>query len=333
MKILFYDAKNYDIDSFNRENEDYGYKLKFVEFKLNEDTAHLSKGYDVVCVFVNDVVNKEVIDTLCENGVKMIALRCAGYNNVDFHAAHERIHVVRVPAYSPYAVAEHTAALLLTLNRKIHKAYNRVRENNFSIGGLVGFDLYGKKIGVIGTGKIGQIFINIAKGFGMEVLAYDKYPNSNLDVTYVDLKTLYREADIISLHCPLLKDTEHIINEESIALMKDGVVIINTSRGGLIHADALVQGLKNRKIGGAALDVYEEESDYFFEDLSEDIIDDDTLSRLISFPNVIVTSHQAFLTREALGNISHTTMENIRSLKEEGIFENEICYNCRTKPD
>lgn len=330
MKILFYDVKKYDIDSFTEENKDFGFDLKFLDFKLTEESARLAKGYDGVCVFVNDIVTDKIIDILYKNGVKLLALRCAGFNNVDFKAAYNKLNIARVPAYSPYAVAEHGMALIMTLNRKTHKAYNRTKESNFNISGLVGFDLYGKTIGVIGTGKIGQIFINIAKGFGMKVLAYDKFPNSTLDVTYVDLDKLYRESDIISLHCPLLKDTEHLINRESISKMKNGVMIINSSRGGLINTKDLIDGLKERKIGSAGLDVYEEEGDYFFEDFSEDMISDDTLARLISFPNVLVTSHQAFLTQEALKNIANTTLNNIKSYFEKDRDFNEVCYKCKT---
>ncbi|MGL1893924.1 MAG: 2-hydroxyacid dehydrogenase [Spirochaetaceae bacterium] len=331
MNVIFYDSKQYDIDSFTNENRDFGYKLKFLDFKLTIESAELAKGYDVVCVFVNDIVTEEIISRLHELGVKMIALRCAGYNNVDFESAFEKVHIARVPAYSPYAVAEHGMALIMTLNRKTHKAYNRTKESNFNIGGLVGFDLYGKNIGVIGTGKIGQKFINIANGFGMNVLAYDKFPNKDLDVTYTDLDTLYKESDIISLHCPLLKDTEHLINKDSIDKMKDGVMIINTSRGGLIKAKDLIRGLKTRKIGSAGLDVYEEEAKYFFEDFSDDMVKDDILARLLSFPNVLVTSHQAFLTKEALKNIANTTLNNIKSFSLGQDEYNEICYNCKHK--
>lgn len=329
MKIIFYDTKQYDIDSFTKENVIFNYKLKFLEFKLTIESVELAKGYDAVCIFVNDIVTKEIIDRLHELGVKLIALRCAGYNNIDFKSAYNKVHVVRVPNYSPYAVAEHAMALIMTLNRKTHKAYNRTKESNFNIGGLMGFDLYKKNIGVIGTGKIGQKFINIANGFGMNVLAYDKFPNEDLDVTYCDLDTLYRESDIISLHCPLLKDTEHIIDKDSISKMKDGVMIINTSRGGLIDAKDLIRGLKNRKIGSAGLDVYEEEAEYFFEDFSDDMVSDDTLARLISFPNVLVTSHQAFLTSEALKNIANTTLTNIKNFREGEAEFNEVCYQCK----
>ncbi len=328
MKIAFYDAKPYDRQSFTKQNEAYGYKIKYFDNKLNEDTAMLAKGYDAVCAFVNDDINEAVIDMLHELGVGLIAMRCAGYNNIDFKAAYGKIHVVRVPAYSPYAVAEHALALIFALNRKTHKAYTRTRENNFNINGLLGFDLRDKTVGVIGTGKIGQIFADICKGVGMKVLAYDKYPNETSGLDYVSLEQLYKESDIISLHCPLLKDTHHIISDHSIDLMKPGVMIINTSRGGLIDTEALIRGLKEKKVGSAGLDVYEEESDYFFEDFSEEIIDDDVLARILSFPNVLVTSHQAFFTKEALANIAITTLDSLKSFDEGEDLVNEICYKC-----
>ena len=279
-KIAFFDAKSYDINSFDAINKNY--EIHYFEDKLNEKTVVLAKGMDAVCVFVNDDVNENVINKLHEYGIGLIALRCAGFNNVDIKTAHKKVHVVRVPAYSPYAVAEHSMALLLSLNRKIHKAYLRTREFNFNIQGLTGFDLYGKTVGVIGTGKIGVSFINICKGFGMNVLAYDPFPRSDLDVKYVTLEQMFKESDIISLHCPLTPETTHIINKENIELMKDGVVIINTSRGALVDSVALLNGLKSKKIQGAALDVYEEEANIFFEDNSEEIIQDDVLSLLIS---------------------------------------------------
>lgn len=328
MKIAFFDTKPYDKPSFEKYVKDTKIeKIKFLESKLNEDTVELAKGYDVVCVFVNDVVNATVIDKLYEMGVKLIALRCAGYNNVDLSHAFGKIHVVHVPAYSPYAVAEHAMALLLTSIRRIHKAYNRTREFNFSLNGLTGFDLYGKTIGIIGTGKIGKIFIDICKGFGMNVLAYDKYPSSN-DYNYVSLDELLSKSDIISLHCPLTQETHHLIDENSLSKLKKGVIIINTSRGALIDAKALLEGIKNRIIGAACLDVYEEESDIFFQDFSGHIVEDDTLARLISMPNVIVTSHQAFLTNEALDNIASTTINNILDFFKEDVCSNELCYRC-----
>lgn len=331
MRIAFYDTKPYDKDSFNKANKMYNYKLKYLEPRLTEDTAMLAKGYDAVCVFVNDTVNKDVIDQLVDNGVKLLALRCAGYNNVDFKAAYKKLHVVRVPAYSPYAVAEHTLALMVSLNRKTHRAYNRTRDHNFNISGFTGFDFYNKTVGVIGTGKIGQVFINICKGLGMNILAYDLYPANIEGVTFTTLEELYKKSDIISLHCPLLKETHHMIDEKAISQMKDGVMLINTSRGALIDTMSLIEGLKSRKIGAAGLDVYEEESDYFFEDLSTQILDDDQLARLLSFNNVLITSHQAFLTHEALSNIADTTLYNIKAFEDDKELENEICYYCPQK--
>ena len=328
MKIAFFDTKPYDMASFEavkREDTDF----KYFETKLNIDTVSLASGCDVVCVFVNDDVSAPVIDKLYEMGVKLIALRSAGYNNVDVRHAFGKIHVVHVPAYSPYSVAEHTAALLLTSVRRVHKAYNRTREFNFSLSGLTGFDLHGKTVGIIGTGKIGKIFASICKGFGMKVLAFDKFPDSTSGLNYVPLETIFKESDIISLHCPLTSETRHIIDKSAIDSMKKGVVILNTSRGALIDAEALLEGIKERKIGSACLDVYEEEADIFFEDRSGHILNDDTLARLISMPNVIVTSHQAFLTSEALGSIAATTLENIDAFfNGDGVCENELCYRC-----
>ena len=327
VKVAFYDTKPYDRPSFERFGGQQGVRFRFLETKLNEDTCSLAEGCDAVCVFVNDDVNSNVIGKLYEKGVKVIALRSAGYNNVDVRAAFGKIHVVHVPAYSPYAVAEHAAALLLTSVRRIHKAYNRTRDFNFSLNGLTGFDLHGKTVGVIGTGKIGRIFIDICRGFGMRVIAYDLYPSEGID--YVSLDTLFAESDVISLHCPLNDDTKHMIDGAAIEKMKKGAVVINTSRGALIDAEALLEGIKSRKIGAACLDVYEEEADVFFEDRSGHIMDDDLLSRLISMPNVIVTSHQAFLTAEALDNIAETTVNNILSyFRNGGICDNELCYRC-----
>lgn len=326
MNIAFFDAKQYDISSFEEyQNDDI--QIRFFDTKLDENTASLAAGCEVVCVFVNDTVNAAVIDKLYEIGVRLIALRCAGYNNVDLGHCFGKIHVVHVPAYSPYAVAEHTMAMLLTSIRRIHKAYNRTREFNFSLNGLTGFDLHGKTVGVIGTGRIGRVFIDICKGFGMKVLAYDKFPKDD-GINYVEFDELLAKSDIISLHCPLTPDTEYMIDENAIAKMKKGVVIINTSRGALIKAEALLEGIKSRKIGAACLDVYEEESDIFFEDYSGHIVDDDTLARLITMPNVLVTSHQAFLTNEALGNIAQTTIQNIEEFFEKGTSANELCYRC-----
>ena len=325
MKIAFFDAKSYDKTAFDAYAEKNDVRIKYFETKLTEDTAPLASGFDCVCVFVNDTVNAEVIDILCSLGVKLIALRCAGFNNVDVKHAMGKICVVRVPAYSPYAVAEHTIALLLTSVRRTHKAYIRSKEFNFSLNGLTGFDLHGKTVGVIGTGRIGRAFIDICKGFGMNVLAYDKYPSLDIcsdNVRYVSLDELFKSSDIISLHCPLTEDTYHVIDEETIKKCKDGFVLINTSRGALVDSDALLDGIKSRKVGAACLDVYEEESDVFFEDNSGHIMEDDTLARLITMPNVIVTSHQAFLTEEALSNIAEVTISNVVEF-----FQNEECQN------
>lgn len=329
IKTAFYDTKNYDRPSFERYGQQHDVQFRFLETKLNEDTVELANGCDAVCVFVNDTVNAKVIDRLYEMGVRLIALRSAGYNNVDVRAAFGKLHVVHVPAYSPYAVAEHAMALLLTSVRRIHKAYNRTRDFNFSLNGLTGFDLHGKTVGVVGTGRIGRIFIDICRGFGMRVIAYDHFPAKDSGIEYVELQELFGRSDVISLHCPLTDETRHMINDEAVERMKKGVVIINTSRGGLIDTEALLNGIRARKIGAACLDVYEEEADIFFEDRSGHILNDEALSRLISMPNVIVTSHQAFLTEEALSNIAETTVANIRScFDNDGICDNELCYRC-----
>lgn len=328
MKIAFFDTKDYDKPAFTRYGEEKGIDFRFFETKLTPDTAALAKGADGVCVFVNDTVNARVIDILYDLGIKIIALRCAGYNNVDVEYAYEKIHVVRVPAYSPYAVAEHAMAMLLTSVRRIHKAYNRVRDFNFSLNGFTGFDLHGKTVGVVGTGKIGRIFMDICRGFGMRILAYDKFPAENSGINYVSLEELLQNSDIISFHCPLTEETHHMINENTVKRLKKGVVLINTSRGALIDTTALINGIKERVISAACLDVYEEESDIFFRDFSGHIVDDDTLARLISLPNVILTSHQAFLTKEALENIAETTVNNLLSFVNDGIPENELCYRC-----
>ena len=337
MKIAFFDTKPYDKPSFEKFGAEHGVTFKYFETKLNEDTVDLAHGFDGVCVFVNDTVNAAVIDRLCEMGVRVVALRCAGFNNVDMKYAYGKIHVLRVPAYSPYAVAEHTMAMLLTSIRRIHKAYIRTRDFNFSLAGMTGFDLYGKTVGVIGTGRIGRVFIDICRGFGMKVLAYDKFPAEGLDngdtIRYVGLDELFAESDIISLHCPLTEETYHIIDEATLEKCKRGVVLLNTSRGALVDAEALLAGIKSRKVGAACLDVYEEESDFFFEDFSGHILEDDTLARLISMPNVIVTSHQAFLTEEALSNIAETTVDNLVSFFENGQCPNELCYRCGAAED
>ncbi|MBQ8391424.1 MAG: 2-hydroxyacid dehydrogenase [Clostridia bacterium] len=337
MRIAFFDTKPYDKESFQAASSGKDITIKYFETKLNEDTVGLAKGFDAVCVFVNDTVNKEVIDRLCELGVGVVALRCAGFNNVDMKYAFGKVHVLRVPAYSPYAVAEHAMAMLLTSIRRIHKAYIRTKDFNFSLSGMTGFDLYGKTVGIIGTGKIGRVFIDICRGFGMKVLAYDKFPADGLadgeNIKYVSTDELFANSDIISLHCPLNDETYHIIDENSIEKCKKGVVIINTSRGALVDAEALLNGIKSRQVGAACLDVYEEESELFFEDYSGHIVEDDTLARLISMPNVIVTSHQAFLTKEALSNIADTTISNLEGFFEKGQCPNELCYRGGTTND
>lgn len=333
IKIAFYDTKQYDVPAFEEFAKQRGIEIKYFEVKLSKDTVALAKGFDGVCVFVNDQVDKEVINLLYEQGIKYIALRCAGFNNVDVHAAFGKIHIYRVPAYSPYAVAEHAMAMLLTMNRRTHKAYIRTREYNFSLNGLTGVDMYGKTVGVIGTGRIGQVFINICKGFGMNVLAYDKYPNPNLDLNYVSLDEIYEKSDFISLHCPLTDENKYMINKDSMAKMKKGVGIINTSRGALINGQDLLDQIKARKVGFACLDVYEEEHDLFFVDKSGHILDDDTLRSLISMPNVLITSHQAFLTEEALKNIADVTTQNILDYYKNESNKNEVCYRCEHMND
>ncbi len=329
-RIAFFDAKPYDEVSFNLHNKEFGFDIRYYAGQLNKDSAVLAKGAKVVCAFVNDILDEEVVNQLVDLHVKLIALRSAGFNNVDLRAAQGRIKVVRVPAYSPYAVAEHTLALMLTLNRKIHRAYTRTREGNFSLNGLMGFDMHGKTAGIIGTGKIAKILIATLRAMGMQVLAYDLFPDrvfaEKTGIEYTTLDTLYAQSDVISLHCPLTKETEYMIDYDSIAKMKDGVMIINTGRGKLIHTDALIKGLKNKKVGFAGLDVYEEEGEYFFEDLSDYVIDDDTLARLLTFNNVVVTSHQAFFTKEAVGNIAETTLQNIRDFVDKKPLENEVKF-------
>lgn len=328
MKLAFFDTKSYDIPGFDRYAVPAGIEIKYYEPNLNQDTVSLANGFDAVCVFVNDTVDAVVVDRLYEMGVKAIVLRCAGFNNVDIKACEGKLRVFRVPAYSPHAVAEHAMALLLTINRRTHKAYIRTREFNFSLQGLAGFDLYGKTVGIIGTGKIGRVFADICKGFGMNVLAYDKFPAANSGLNYVELPELFEKSDIISLHCPLTEETRHIINAESIAMMKKGVTIINTSRGALVNTEDLITGIKDRKVGAACLDVYEEEGDLFYEDYSGHIVEDDKLVRLIAMPNVIVTSHQAFLTNEALDNIAATTVNNLtRFFSGDPDTTTEVCYH------
>lgn len=331
-KIAFFDTKPYDKETFDKHNKKYD--IHYFEDKLGRETAQLAKGCSAVCAFVNDTIDNTVIDLLIENGVKVLAMRCAGYNNIDLRAAEGRLPILRVPAYSPYAVAEHAMALILLLNRKIHKSYLRTRDFNFSINGLTGFDLHGKTAGVIGTGKIGQVFIDICLGFGMNVLAYDLYPNEELarkkGIHYVEKDELFAQSDIISLHCPLTKETRYIIDDASLQLMKKNVCIINTSRGKLIDSGALLKALREKRIGSAGLDVYEEETDIFYEDRSGDIIDDDTLSLLVGMPNVIITSHQAFLTEEALNAIAEVTLGNLDAFFTPGSdpssLENAVHY-------
>ena len=328
MKLAFFDTKPYDVPGFDRYALPAGIEIKYYEPNLNRDTVSLASGFDAVCVFVNDTVDAVVVEKLYTMGVKAIVLRCAGFNNVDIKACEGKLRVFRVPAYSPHAVAEHAMALLLTINRRTHKAYIRTRDFNFSLQGLAGFDLYGKTVGIIGTGKIGRVFADICKGFGMNVLAYDKFPATNSGLNYVELPELFEKSDIISLHCPLTEETRHIINAESIAMMKKGVTIINTSRGALVNTEDLITGIKDRKVGAACLDVYEEEGDLFYEDYSGHIVEDDKLVRLIAMPNVIVTSHQAFLTNEALDNIAATTVNNLtRFFSGDPDTTTEVCYH------
>ena len=336
-KVLFFDAKQYDIDFFNQQKEELSknnsavsnLEFEFLDLKLNEKTVSLAYGKKIICAFVNDRINDAVIENLSKNGTELLALRCAGYNNVSLKKAQEvGLKVVRVPEYSPYAVAEHAVALIMTLNRHVHKAYSRVRDGNFSLNGLIGFDMHGKTVGVIGTGRIGQIMIKIIKGFGCKVLAFDLYPQakltSELGFEYVALEEIYKQSDIISLHVPLSKETYHMINQKTIELMKDKVILINTSRGPLIDTQPVIDALKSGKIKAAGLDVYEEEEKYFFEDLSNEVVVDDQLARLLSFNNVIVTSHQAFLTEEALRNIAATTIDNILEFVDSKTLTNEV---------
>lgn len=326
--IALFDAKPYDKEWFEQKKEDFTFQ--YIDSKLNAQTAALAEGCEAVCAFVNDEVNKETIDKLTKLGIEILAMRCAGYSNVDFKAAYGRLHVVRVPAYSPYAVAEHAMALLLAVNRKIHKAYNRTRDFNFSLAGLTGMDLHGKTVGIIGTGKIGQAYYDICKGFGMEILAYDLYPAKHLPIKYVELDELFAKSDVISLHCPLSQETEYILSQDAFEKMKRGVYLVNTSRGGLIDSQALLDALNEGKVAGAGLDVYEEEADFFYEDRSDSVVRDDTLSLLISKPNVLVTSHQAFLTNEALSNIAEITVQNLAEYFTGAPLTNEVCYQCES---
>ena len=331
IKVAFFDAKSYDRESFDKTNADYGFDIHYYKEHLTIKTVPLAKGADVVCIFVNAECNAAVINELVKNGVKLIALRCAGFNNVDLKAAKGRIPVVRVPAYSPHAVAEYAVALILALNRKIYRAVNRTREGNFALKGLLGFDMYGKTAGIIGMGRIAKELIKILKGFGMNVIAYDLHPDETFarehEVCILSLDELYAQSDIISLHCPLTPETTFLINNNSIAKMKPGVMIINTGRGKLIHTEDLIEGLRTKQVGSAGLDVYEEEKNYFYEDRSDKMIDDDVLARLLMMPNVVLTSHQAFFTAEALHNIALTTLNSIHELSEGKPLTNEVKEN------
>ncbi len=336
MRILLTDAKPYDREFFNRANARHGFEIVYLESKLSLDTAPLARGCEAVCVFVNDKVTAPVIDLLVRQGVRLLALRCAGYNNVDFKACFGRLRVVRVPAYSPHAVAEHAVALLMTLNRNLHRAVQRTRDGNFQLQGLLGVDLCGKTAGIVGTGRIGRVAAQSLKGIGMRVLCSDPQPDADwaaqAGVEYVPLERLYRESRVISLHCPLTPETRHMINRGTLAMMQDGVILINTGRGPLIHTAALIESIKAHKVGGAALDVYEEEEQYFFEDFSNEVIADDMLARLLGFPNVLVTAHQAFFTREALTAIAETTLGSVAAhARGEALLKHEICYQCHSE--
>lgn len=328
MRILFYDSKNYDKDSFTKELESYpDIEVKFLKADLTPNTAELSHGFDAVCAFVNSDIGTKTVEILHENGVKLILMRCAGFNNVDLGTAKQfGIRVLRVPGYSPEAVAEHAMALALAVNRRIHKAYVKVRENDFSLGGLMGFHFFRKTAGIVGTGKIGAAMANICRGFGMNVLAYDVFENPSLKdfVTYVSLDELLAQSDLISLHCPLTENTYHLINRETIRKMKDGVILVNTSRGALVKTEDLIEGIRARKFFGVGLDVYEEETPNVFEDRSDEILEHSVTARLLSFPNVMITSHQGFFTREALAAIAGTTLENAKIFERGGETPNEV---------
>ncbi|BAK80952.1 2-hydroxyacid dehydrogenase [Candidatus Arthromitus sp. SFB-rat-Yit] len=331
MKLILFDAKPYDKEYFDMYSREYNVDIVYEDKKLTFETCHLANGFDAVCIFVNDVVDKEVIDKLHEFGIKLIVLRCAGYNGVDIKYAKNKITVVRVPAYSPNSIAEISIGMILTLTRKINKAINKTKNYNFSLEGLVGFDLFNRTVGIIGTGKIAQEFMKILSGIGMKILAYDLYPNyeleSKLGFKYVDLDTIYKESDIISLHCPLTSDNAHMINKDSISKMKDRVIIVNTARGMLIDTKALIDAIKSGKVYGAALDVYENEKNYFFNDCSETGIDDEMLKELLSLENVILFSHQAYLTEEALTNIALVSLNNIKSFCNNEFLNNEVFYD------
>jgi D-lactate dehydrogenase len=330
MKIAFFNAKSYDIDFFNRANQDHRHEIVYFESRLTLQTAELVRGFQAICTFVNDRIDRELFKLIASHGVKLVALRSAGFNQVDLAAANEfGISVVRVPAYSPYAVAEHALALLLTLNRKTHRAHARIREGNFSIEGLLGFDLHGMTVGIVGTGKIGVCFAEIMRGFRCRLLAFDPVQNPEavaLGVEYVTWERLIGEASIISLHCPLIPSTKHLIDARAVEMMKRGVVLLNTSRGGLIDTAAVIGGLKSGQIGYLGLDVYEEESELFFEDHSDEVIQDDLFARLMTFPNVLMTGHQGFFTEQALHNIAETTLKNVSDFEKGIPCENEIRF-------
>lgn len=328
MKTALFSSKSYDVEYFEEANRKFNHDITHFETRLRARTAHLADGFEAVCVFVNDVLDRETIGILKDLGIRVIALRCAGFNNVDLEAAHQAgIRMVRVPAYSPQSVAEHALALILTLNRKTHKAYNRVREGNFSLERLAGFNVGEKTVGVIGTGMIGGVFARIMAGLGCEVLGYDKYPDQELagnGLTYVALDELFTRSDIISLHCPLTPETKYLVNRQTLSRMKRGVMLINTSRGALINTYDVIQALKNRQLGYLGIDVYEQEEKLFFKDRSEEILQDDQIARLMSFPNVLITAHQAFFTREALGQIARTTLQNLDDVESDRELVNEV---------
>lgn len=328
MKVAVFSAKPYDKKFLEQANQQYHHQLKYFTPNLDAETVNLVTGFEGICVFVNDRLDQDILKTLHHQGIRLIALRCAGFNNVALDVAQELgIIVVRVPAYSPYAVAEHAIALILTLNRKIHRAYNRVREGNFALDGLLGFDLHGRTVGIVGTGKIGRIAGKILHGFGCRVLAYDLYPNSEFAEQYgeyVAFEELLKQSDIISLHCPLTQETHHLIDDKAISMMKTGVILVNTSRGGLVNTLAVIKGLKAKRIGHLALDVYEQESSIFFEDMSGEIIQDDLFERLLTFHNVIITGHQAFFTEDALKNIAETTLSNITAIEQNQPCPNQV---------
>ncbi len=328
-RIAFFDAKSYDRENFDKVNRDFGFEIVYYKERLNMNSVSLTQGFEAVCIFVNAECDAKVIERMAGYGVKVIALRCAGFNNVDIEAARKNgIRVVRVPAYSPHAVAEYAVTLMLALNRKVYRSVYRTREGNFRLDGLMGFDMYGKTVGIIGMGKIAKELVKILRGFGMNVLAYEPYPDDAFamehQVKFVTLDELYEQSDIISLHCPLTEETRFIINSDSITKMKFGVMIINTGRGKLIKTADLIDGLRSRQVGSAALDVYEEEAKYFYEDRSDKMIDDDKLALLLMMPNVIVTSHQAFFTQEATHNIAVTTLQNIRDFQDGKELVNEV---------